>query len=727
MEHPSPQIARRRRLLAFACASAVVALLAAIFSVCRISLLPPGVAMRELQTGAAVTHVLVDLPREERHQVSADDFETMTHRASLVGEVLASPPVLERIAKRMGIDPGSLAAASEVTEGVPSALTEPDAEHRASELLDSHDPYRLDIQAKPTLPVIDVYAQAPTAAEAQQLADATAGAGNTYMKTLAARDGFPVANRVQLTQLGNASGGALDPSAPMKIFGLTLIVVFGVCFGVLALVAELRRGWLRAGRGGPAALFPVPPSSPGPREQEPGGSWPHTTRALPWMIAAFIAMLWLVPFNTIELGVSLPVDLKLDRLILPVIVLSWALAIAVGGRGAPRWRFTPVHAAIAAFAAVAALSVVLDAAYLNQTLELGLSVKKLALLASYLSTFVVIASAVRKSEVRAFLNLTLGLAVICAIGVLWEYRFDYNVFYVWSQKLLPGVFQFTSSGADGVDEIGRRLIVGPTEHGLEVVAMLSMALPIAIVGLMQSSRTRNRVLYGLAICLLVGASLSTYRKSAILAPISVCMVLAYFRRRELLKLAPFGLVLLIAIPVLSPNALGSVIDQLKPNRLGVSTVSDRVSDYDAVRPDILSHPVFGRGYGSYDHNSYRILDNDMLTRLVESGIAGLIAFVLIVVAIIATAAPVIRSRDPARAPPALAIAAGAAPFLVLSALFDIMSFPHAPYVLLTLAGLLAVIVGAERREPLGSRRSQAPRRETGAVSEEEPERVPVPA
>jgi O-antigen ligase/polysaccharide polymerase Wzy-like membrane protein len=726
MEHPSPQIARRRRLLAFACASAVAGLLAAILSVCRISLLPPGFSMRELQTGAAVTHILVDLPQEERHHVSAPDFETMTHRASLVGDVLASPPVLGRIADRLEIDPGSLAAASEVTEGVPSALTEPDAERRASEILDSHDPYRLDIQAKPTLPVIDVYAQAPTAAKAQRLANATAGAGNEYMRTLAARDGFPVVSRVQLTQLGGATGGALDPTAPVKIFALTFIVVFGVCFGVLALIAELRRGWLRAGRTGPGALFPVPP--PAPATPEPGGSWPHTTRALPWMIAAFISMLWLVPFNTIELGVSLPVDLKLDRLLLPVIALSWGLAIAIGGRGAPRWRFTPVHAAIAAFAAVAGLSVVLNAAYLNQTLELGLSVKKLALLVSYLSIFVIIASSVRKSEVRAFLNLTLGLAVICALGVLWEYRFDYNVFYVWSQKLLPSVFQFTSSGADGVDEIGRRLIVGPTEHGLEVVSMLSMALPIAIVGLMQDTRTRNRVLYGLAICLLVGASLSTYRKSAILAPISACLVLAYFRRRELLKLAPFGLVLLIAIPVLSPNALGSVIDQLKPNRLGVSTVSDRVSDYDAIRPDILSHPVFGRGYGSYDHNSYRILDNDMLTRLVESGIAGLIAFVLIVVTIIATAAPVIRSRDPARAPPALAIAAGAAPFLVLSALFDIMSFPHAPYVLLTLAGLLAVIVRSERSQPAPARRVATPAEEP---IEDEPQRpessVPVPA
>jgi hypothetical protein len=419
-------------------------------------------------------------------------------------------------------------------------------------------------------------------------------------------------------------------------------------------------------------------------------------------------MLWLVPFNVIQLQSSLPVDLKLDRLILPVIIFSWVLAFAIGGRGAPRWKFTPIHAVIAAFAAVAGLSVVLNASYLNETLELGLAVKKLALLGAYLSIFFIIASVVRKSEIRSFLNLNLVLAAICALGVLWEYRFNLNIFYSWSEALLPGIFQFTSNGAGGVDEIGRRLVIGPSEHGLEVVAMLSMALPIAIVGLMQSGRRRDRVLYGLAICLLVGATLATYRKSAILAPISACLVLAYFRRRELLKLAPFGLVVLVAIPILSPNALGSILEQLEPHRLGVSTVSDRVSDYDAIRPDILSHPVFGRGYGSYDHNSHRILDNDLLTRLVESGIVGLVAFILIVVTIVAVAAPLIRSRDPARAPPALAIAAGAAPFLVLAALFDIMSFPHAPYILLTLAGFLAVIVGEAGDRPPLDRRMSAP-------------------
>jgi O-antigen ligase len=686
---PTPKVAHRRRLVAFAALSFVVALLAAIASVTHVSLTPPSLGTRDLARGAATTRILVDLPEQERGHVSAPEFEAMSKRASLISSVLASPPVLHRIAAELGVDDNEVTAATEITEGVPLALIEPNEEKRANEILVSHDGYRLDIQANPTLPIIDVYAQAPTPAAAAELADAVGPAGNEYTDVMADRDHFPVGNRVELKQLGAAASAAISPTAPIEIFALTFIVVFGVAFGLLCGAAAIRQGWMRG--GSPPKLVAAKAAPPAPPEEEPGGAWPHTTRILPWMIAGFLCLLWLTPFNEIQVAASLPVDLKLDRLVLPVIVLAWLLAFALGGRGGPRWKFTPIHAALAIFAAAAGLSVVLNAGYLDQTLEFGLALKKVALLVSYLAFFLVIASVVRKTEIKAFMSLVLGLSAIVAVGVLYEFNFGHNIFYELTERLLPGGFVFTPIGVDGVDEIGRRLVVGPTEHGLEVVAMLSMALPIAFVRLMETRRWRERIVYGLIICLIFGAALATYRKSAILAPIAACLVLAYFRRRELLRLAPLGLLLLVAIPIISPNALGSVIEQLRPTKLGVSTVSDRVSDYDAIRPDVLSNPAFGRGFGSYNHTSYRILDNELLTRLVESGIVGVLAFILIIVTIVGVAAPIIRSRDPARAPPALAIAAAAVPFLVLSALFDEMSFPHAPYALLTLAGFLAVL------------------------------------
>jgi hypothetical protein len=430
-----------------------------------------------------------------------------------------------------------------------------------------------------------------------------------------------------------------------------------------------------------------------PRIRSSAGDWPRTTRVLPWMLAGFIALLWLVPFNSIGLTVSLPIDLKLDRLVLPVVAGVWLLSLAVGGTGSPRLRATWIHVAIAVFVSVCFLSVVADAGYLNQTLELDTAIKKLSLIVSYALLFVMIASVVRITEVRAFMTYTLVLAVIAALGIIWEYRFKYNVFYEWSDKLLPGIFHVALFDPSGVDEIGRRQTRGPAELGLEAAAMLAMAMPIAFVGVMHATRWRNRVLYGLAACLLLAAAISTYRKTAFVAPISVLLTLAFFRRRELLKLAPLAVVALIAVHALSPGALGAITDQLHGNRLaGASTVSDRTSDYDAIRPDVWSHLALGRGFGSYEQTRYRILDSEILHRLVEVGIIGLAAYLSMMVAVVLAMNRTIRSRDPDLAPLALTAAGAAVAYLTVSTLFDALSFPHTPYIFLTFAAFAAVII-----------------------------------
>jgi len=176
--------------------------------------------------------------------------------------------------------------------------------------------------------------------------------------------------------------------------------------------------------------------------------------------------------------------------------------------------------------------------------------------------------------------------------------------------------------------------------------------------------------------------------------------------------------------ILSPGALGSVVFQLAPSKLGVSTVSDRTSDYDAIRPDIWTHLAFGRGYGSYDHVSYRVLDSEILSRLVDSGILGLLSLVLMLVCIIAAARGPIRSRHPDWAPPALSVAAAAVAFLVLAFLFDVTSFPHTPYILLSLAGLLAVVVGSPDEHATEHR--SADHHVAGALRGDRQLRRPVP-
>jgi hypothetical protein len=196
----------------------------------------------------------------------------------------------------------------------------------------------------------------------------------------------------------------------------------------------------------------------------------------------------------------------------------------------------------------------------------------------------------------------------------------------------------------------------------------------------------------------------------------------YFRREHIVKLIPLVVVGLIVIHILSPGALGSTAEQLSPDRLGVNTVSDRAADYDALRPDVLTSLALGRGFGSYEYTRFRILDNDLLHRLVETGVIGLAAYLLMIVSVIMGARRLIRSRGPG-SDAALIGASAAAGFLTVTVLFDVLSFPHATYIFLFMAAIVACVL--TRPEPDSAAGHE--RRHRGGVPTQAPSRVRAPA
>jgi hypothetical protein len=223
--------------------------------------------------------------------------------------------------------------------------------------------------------------------------------------------------------------------------------------------------------------------------------------------------------------------------------------------------------------------------------------------------------------------------------------------------------------------------------------MLSMAFPIAVLGVIHGRSTRQRILYGLAGAVLLVGVLSTQRKTGLVAPVAGLLTLAYFRRRELLRLAPLGVLGVVVLLIAAPGTAAPVINQFKPDSLsGADTVNDRASDYDAIRPDFWSHVALGRGFGTYDPVGHRILDSQVLGTLIETGAIGLVAFFLLGITVVTSARRTIHGRHPPWALSALAGAAAAVVFLVLAFLFDSLAFPQLPYVFMCFAGLVAVVV-----------------------------------
>ncbi|MFZ0041391.1 MAG: O-antigen ligase family protein [Solirubrobacteraceae bacterium] len=658
-----------------------------------------------LTVAGATSHVMIDYPNASIVDRSAigtaqDDLALLQQHATLYASLMTTPPVLDAIGKRMGVPGGRISGIADITVPAPIQFTMAGSEEHASQLVASEAPYRLELQPSLSEPILTIYAEAPSVDGALRLAtSASLGLGD-YLRSVAQQQGFPRQELPQLRALGSPRGGVSNSKAKLEIAGLTFITAFALSFVVLLLL--LRRRWRGAERD----------SSRPPRRSRLTGraaaDWPRTTRLLPWSIAGLIAMIWLTPFDRLQLGGGgAPINITLDRVVIPIVAVIWLIAFTAGPGAAPRLQLTRVHLAMGAYLTCAFLSVVLDAHFLNHTGELAISVKKVPLLVSYVSIFVIVASSIRRSEVRAFITFTLVLAVIVGLEAIYEYHTHQDLFLT----LLGHLGPFKLSAADTanatvLDSQGRFDLQGPTDYGAELVGILSMALAIALLRFLKATSLRQRILYGVPIGLLPYAMFATERKTALVAPAIAFLTIAYFRRRRLLSLAPLILVLAVGAVAISPQTFGHVVSQFTgADATKTATVDARTANFDAVRPDLWSHLLLGRGQGSYAPPNDRIVDSDIILPLIETGVLGLAAFLLIPLSLFSLARRKASEPSEADSTAALVGVTAATILLCLATLYSFMSLPHGPDVFMYLAGLTVVALGSDG-EPRGVPRAR---------------------
>ena len=416
--------------------------------------------------------------------------------------------------------------------------------------------------------------------------------------------------------------------------------------------------------------------------------WPHTYRLVPWLIASFLAMLFLVPFDSTQLPAGLPFDSKLDRVLLAPMAFLWLMTACTARRSRVRFRITLIDYALFFVVTIAFASVIFNLPTLFNIGETSLAVKKLFVLLSFIAFFYIASSSIRPSEAKNFCMLVVGLAALMGLGITYEYRTSVNVFFNWTDAVLPGAFSVSPPPAD--PQFGRELVSGPTVHAIAAATLLAMALPFACSAFAAAKTHKRKILYGVAVGLILAGAISTVRKTGALAPATSLLVLCLYRPRMMLRMVPLGIIVLIFIQAAAPGALVRIKAQVV-NVSGAQTTYSRKEDFKATKPDVMKHQLTGRGFGTYDPDRYRFLDNEYLGRLIETGYIGLASYILMIVAVIAVAHPSIRSGDPRRAPPALAAAAGAAAFGAASSFFDILAFPQAPYMFFFVAALAVVV------------------------------------
>lgn len=429
-----------------------------------------------------------------------------------------------------------------------------------------------------------------------------------------------------------------------------------------------------------------------PRSAHPIDAFPRTKRPLPWLLAGFLALLFLVPIDSTDAKIHLPVNSHIDRFAIVLMVLGWFVFGGDERTFASRRRSRLFAGAAFAFAAIAVASLLFDAPRIVNLGQLTLAEKRFATLFSYLIVGWFALTAIRREDLRGFGSYLIGLACITSLGVLVERRTGYNAFYNLSAVILKPIAVVGAAPTNihptfGSD--GRLDIVGPTIHGLAVTAMLTMVMPFALVRMFDATSPRLKRRYALAtLGILVGA-MSTDKKTAVVVPLIMILYIGWYRRRQVLRLVPIGLVLLVPfVHFVSPGALGSIFD--KTNAVDSNSTLHRADDISSLMPDILAHPVFGRGFGTLNPDiptQFRINDDEYLDEVWEVGIVGLLAYIALVIAPVVAAQKSIRSGDPVVQSIALAASAGCVAYLTVSALFDAFSFVQAPYTFFIVAAM----------------------------------------
>jgi hypothetical protein len=226
-------------------ASVALALVVAVWSVAKISLFPPGLTPRSLEMASASTQVVVDTPKSSLLDLRQDTYslEGLTNRAVLLGNVMASPTVRESIARRADVPVELIRVAPPLTPKQPRALAETGNQKRTRDILKLNDEYRLAIQANPTVPVLHIYAQTPTAESAQALANAAVDATRTYLADLAESDGTPKDEEIRLMQLGRARGAVINGGIEWQVAILAFLITLAAACATTIFVARVRDGW----------------------------------------------------------------------------------------------------------------------------------------------------------------------------------------------------------------------------------------------------------------------------------------------------------------------------------------------------------------------------------------------------------------------------------------------------------------------------------------------------
>lgn len=279
----------------------------------------------------------------------------------------------------------------------------------------------------------------------------------------------------------------------------------------------------------------------------------------------------------------------------------------------------PIRGAAALFAGAILVSYVSAASRALPGAERTGADRGLILLAGWLGVLLLAADGIGTWErLHALLRrVVTGGTVIAGIGIT---QFATGLNFA-SYVTLPG-FITKVPVVDLMSRGGLNRPSATTAQPLELAAVLMLCLPLALHQARFADRG-TRVRRWCQAGVIAAAVPLTVSRAAVLGVVVLALILLptwpkrHRRVAYLLLAGAVGLLWLVLPSLLSE--FGQLFSQIGAE----SSSASRISAYSAAGPFIAQHPWFGQGFQTFFPQVYFFVDNQYLTSLIETGVAGL--------------------------------------------------------------------------------------------------------
>ncbi len=238
-------------------------------------------------------------------------------------------------------------------------------------------------------------------------------------------------------------------------------------------------------------------------------------------------------------------------------------------------------------------------------------------------------------------------------------------------------------------------VVVTAGHPIELGVVMAGILPLA---LHRSLHLRKAIPWVQTIMISAVVLMSVSRSAIVVMAVALVVLLLGWPMRRRVWAIIIVPIAAVAARAVFPGLLGT-IQSLFTNLADDPSIAGRTADYEVVIRMVSERPFFGQGLFTWVPFYFRTLDNQALMFLLELGIVGTAAFVLLVAThLIVSLSARTRITDPRSNHLPLAVAASLAGVLTAFFTFDALSFRIVAGLTFLLVGLAGAIWHLARAE-----------------------------